>query len=715
MNDSFDAAVFSMNSTSVIILLTKITSQMVTESGSLSGISSNSPSISLQNVSSSLQIQTKSNTNSICGSIAASLDNAQIRIMQSNISGLILAAMKNGVLVGIGNNVSFVNIDSNILVSGSDPDFNADKSSCTGICGQNSVLRVKPLQAVTQGNFNGYISSYIFWYSTDFDNSQINFETGTFNGNFSVFQIVGNIRNLQISGTYSVLGDMNSYANIFGSNITSLTLSQIMISVSISTQSTQCKINILTNALSSQLILNSLVVSGTYQISQGQFSLINILGRPSYVPNRISQITNYQFTGQVFTQTMSSLIVIILKNMDLNVNNSKFIVSPTFNIAMTAGLLISKINQVLGSIGDMIFDNINIQKYLSDNDVTIVNGTLFNQAICTSIKLSNININYQTKNNTNDLYVHTLLGTFVSPNVEIINCVIKHYIRASFLQRFGLLSINSQQNSCLITINNVFYQMNAMSSGAVKDFGLIGGSIMFQNYSNNKVIINNTKIQAQITITPQSENQLNIHYLGLILGYSIMTVIVENTKIYDSTIDTSTCNQIGMIGGYIDGLTQFSNIVLLNCNLSAFSKTGLFANIIGVSNVSNINISSFTQTTQNQHLQSAIFCGNASNANITINQVQFKHSNYTGGQVGASSGIIFGSFISSNATINNCNFICKVNIQKYSVVNDFVSGAVNSFIDFNNTVVHTSNNCFAYQEVCKDSWLVGNVVSKRYQ
>ncbi|CAL5975850.1 Hypothetical_protein [Hexamita inflata] len=693
-----DAATLSLNSTNIIIYRSNITSTMTTVSGSLSGISGNCQSINLKSVSATFSITTTSVDNSTCGAISANMDNSLINISLSNITGSVMAAGKNGLLIGIGNNVSInVSEDSKVTVTGLQPDF-SDFKLCNGTCGAPVIYTVQSFTSLTQS------STYAFSSKVD-DNSVITFDqipTLNFSTGFSVFQsISGTIQNLKINGSFNT----NTDVNIFGATLINVELKQIIIDAVISSKG---RISLI-SSLVSQINLNSFSVTGTYTATSS-FCLINMLGS-TYVQGQFSNIINYRYSAnvQVAPASLSTLLFLNSK-VDLNVFNTSLNISSNFDVANFYSLLVYKF---IGYTTSLVFSSVQLHQGYSDTDKTILAGVLFNQLTCYSLKLSNILINYATKSSDkSQTYYQTIIGNANITELIVSNSKITHYINYPRLDKIGLIALSSYTKQSTLTIQNLEYNLNAesqtLNSATTKDFGLVVGLRI--GFDLSQLTIINSVIQEIFTIS-----QANQAFIGIITGSIQISTSVTNTIIHDSKLNAPQCTYIGLIGAS-SGPLSFTNIQIQNCQLQASSQAGLFSNISGQAVIENIMISDYTQQVLNWNQDSAIICGNATNAQITLSSVTFKRSIYSG-TASTHSSIVFGSFSGSSATITNCKF--NVNVQGTSSAVGSMSGE--SHVDILNSYVSATNNCFMFSSVgvdtCKESHVIqqGSLDNIRYE
>ncbi|CAL6015756.1 Hypothetical_protein [Hexamita inflata] len=718
--ESLDAATLSLNSTSVSIQRTKIISLMKNVFGSLSGITGNCPIVSLTKVSADFQLTTTSTDNSSCGAITANMNNAIISISLSNISGTVNAAMKNGLFIGNGNNVSIdVSVDSQVTITGQYPDLR-DVTACSGLCGASAQATIRPINPVTTSQNNGFVSSFIFTNSSIAQGSQIDFDPNlklSFNGNFSIFANVQSISNMKITGSYQVSGNEYSYGSIIGNNITQnqVEFNKIVISVSVSVIQA-CKLNIISNNIITKLTINSFIITGTYSTVSGSFSLMQSLGSNIYESSISSIIQNYQFLGQVTTTATVSFLSWLVK-CNLELYNSNFSISSTLITTVQAGLLIRTVaNQQI----KLIFDSIQLKQSYSETDLPILNGVIFNTLSCQSVTINKFILSYSTQN-INDIdspKPHTVFGNIAAPIITITNSKISHFIKAVLIQRLGLISLNMPDKPCSLNINNIKHSIHCQSSGQVRDFGLVGGAQTGINYQLTSVTIKNSVLQARIIVPTTDEGKL---YIGIIAGNATMSITVLNTRIQDSVISAPESASVGLIGAQFSGPLNLTNIDIQNCQISALSNSGLIASLVGVSIFNKMRVDYFAANIRSQNVQSALFCGNVTNSNLTVLFVSFKNSNLIGSAFETSSGVVFGSFVSSNATVQNCSFKAQLGEQiHYSFLNTITSDRVVSYVDIQNTTVTTSNNCFAYSDIknymCAENWnLQVNTEAKRYQ
>ncbi|CAL6015718.1 Hypothetical_protein [Hexamita inflata] len=692
-----DAATLSLNSTNIVIFRSNITSTMTTVSGSLSGISGNCKLINLKSVSATFSITTTSVDNSTCGAISANLDNSLINISLSNITGSVMAAGKNGLLIGIGNNVSInVSTDCKVTLTGQQPDF-SDFKLCNGTCSAPILYTVQSFTSLTSS------STFAFSSKVD-DNSVITFDqipSLNFSSGFSVFgSVSGTVRNLKINGSFNT----NSDVNIFGATLINVELKQIIIDASINSKG---RISLI-SSLVSQINLNSFSVTGTYT-TVSNFCLINMLGS-TYVQGQFSNVTNYRYSANVNVAPASlSTLLFLNSKVDLNVFNTSLNISSDFDVANFYSLLVYKF---IGYTTSLVFSSVKLHQGYSDTDKTILSGVLFNQLTCYSLKLNNILINYATKSSDKkQTYYQTIIGNANITVLSVSNSKIIHYINYPRLDKIGLIALSSFTNQSTLTIQNLEYTLNAESqtiNSATKDFGLVVG-LRF-GFALSQLTIINSVIQEIFTIS-----QANQAFIGIITGSIQIPTSVTNTIIHDSKLNAPQCTYIGLIGAS-SGPLSFTNIQIQNCQLFASSQAGLFSNISGQAVIENIMISDYTQQVLNWNLDSAIVCGNATYAQITLSSVIFKHSIYSG-TVSMHSSTVFGSFSGSSATITNCKF--EVNVQGTSSVVGSMSGE--SHVDILNSYVSATNNCFMFSSVgvdtCKESYVIqqGSLDNIRYE
>ncbi|CAL6042949.1 Hypothetical_protein [Hexamita inflata] len=375
---ALNAAGLLLNSSSVKVTKVNLTVDMNTNIGDVSGIASFCQNIILEQLRAVITIFANSTTNSTCGAISAVAQNAVIAISNSTLSGNMYAAADNGYLVGAGINVTIdVSDDSLVTITGPQTNNTAHFWSCYGFCERPlPITTVLPVSAVTQ---IGSSSSCVLTPGTTADNSEVVFDPSrdfSFQGNFSVFGQAASVSNLKVSGRYQVTGELGSYANIFGSNMTDvLVLRKIIIQVSISTLS-QCKLNLVTNSISAQFTINSFLANGSFQTEFQTFNAIAVAAAASYTANQASAIINYQITGEVTSSSaQSTLGVQVVKFIDLNIINSFFIINLKFK--SVNGLIIGKVNEDQNGACDGQFNFINIAVKIITDIVIQSDGDIY--------------------------------------------------------------------------------------------------------------------------------------------------------------------------------------------------------------------------------------------------------------------------------------------------------------------------------------------------
>ncbi|CAL6028117.1 Hypothetical_protein [Hexamita inflata] len=720
--DMLNAATISMNSSSVTIQRCNITATLTTHNnGNLSGISNNCHLTTINQVQMNLLISINSAQYSSCGAIIANIDNALINIKSSQITGIINAIFDNGPLVGAGNNVTFnISQDSQISLEGVQIQYQTDITLCNGLCGQIQPTIVRAVSSVYQTTIGSTNVNYILNYNDQFNNSEIDFDPTlqlNFNGIFSVIINCGTIRNLKITGSYSVSSSSALYANIFGiNNAIQLNLYQIRVIASINALSS-CKLNIITNNITSQFIINSFQVSGSYQTINGPFNIIASMGGSEYIINQTSILKNYQFVGtaQVSVQ-MSSLGIYIVKLSDLHISNSVIVTSNSVQI--TGGLLVGKSNNQLFQpcSGNFVFNNIHITQRNSDGNQEIVNGVIFQLLICTNIIISNFEIQYQSQSDfQNQPSQQSIFGNVIATNVNISHSKIVHSINASYMQRFGLITLDYYQqsiNQIQLTIDKIDYQFNLFScddgSGVIRNIGMVGVAVSSNNYTLSSIQVKDSKIQMLVSVSTAGNN------IGVIIGYAIiMPINVTNTDISDSKIDTPLSTQIGVISGSVTGILSITNINVKNLVLNSQQNTGFIGYIQGTASLNNISVKNWDLSVSIQASQSAVFCGVAVSAQIFISSFVLSKTTYSGGNR-LISGIVFGSYTSSQCSIVNSQFVVEVKSQfPYTLVQSFTSD-LSSYIDVQNSQFSTSNNCFSGTQ-CSQTWTVVQGSTQKFQ
>ncbi|CAL6087541.1 Hypothetical_protein [Hexamita inflata] len=679
LNDMVSATLV-LSASQILINRSILSSVMHAQSGILSGFVCYSPKTYITSVTAYFNIQAQQ-----CGSISANIDNAIIIITSSNISGSITPTTSQGILVGSGNNVTIdVSIDSYITISGPFTDFNTNMNNCNGICGPTNLPVFKVFGSITSS------SAFIFSTSSELSGSKIIFDANLnliFTGNFSIIKYVGNIQNINIQGQFSATGAVNSYANIISSNITtSVTFIQIQIQVSVQAQSL-CKLNLISNSVTAQITINSLVVTGTYSTVSGGFSMIWQISASVYTPYQSSNITNYQFQGIIQTTAPSSLIVINVLLIDLTIMNSNFTVTQTFNISGTSSILIKKFNSLADNSGILIVNNIKVMQSISDQNINIIAGILFNYLYNTQIVFKKITVQYSSKSNIVNSYQQTIFGIVFSPNITIAKSKFDHYIYANILQRIGLLSVSIQAISALQT-NNIQYNLYASSSGdlyQMNDFGLLGVYTPTLDYSTTQATITNSTLESKINV--QIVNQNQNQYFGVLAGKVTMQITAYNLKIYDSFINAPTSKYVGIIGS-ITSKTNFSNLDVQNLQISALSYSGLFAYFSGPITLQNISFLNSNLYIQQPNVYSASLIGTLYSSTISITNIIYKNLNYTTPAPFLSSSLFFGSFYNSIALIQNCKLAVNSPSNIY-----FYSQLDGGQIDVVQTAAQLTGNC----------------------
>ncbi|CAL6047067.1 Hypothetical_protein [Hexamita inflata] len=678
LNDMVSATLVSASQ--ILINRSILSSVMHAQSGILSGFVCYSPKTYITSVTAYFNIQAQQ-----CGSISANIDNAIIIITSSNISGSITPTTSQGILVGSGNNVTIdISIDSYITISGPFTDFNTNMNNCNGICGPTNLPVFKVFGSITSS------SAFIFSTSSELSGSKIIFDANLnliFTGNFSIIKYVGNIQNINIQGQFGATGAVNSYANIISSNITtSVTFIQIQIQVSVQAQSL-CKLNLISNSVTAQITINSLVVTGTYSTVTGGFSMIWQISASVYTPYQSSNITNYQFQGIIQTTAPSSLIVINVQLIDLTIMNSNFTVTQTFNISGTSSILIKKFNSLADNSGILIVNNIKVMQSISDQNINIIAGILFNYLYNTQIVFKKITVQYSSKSNIVNSYQQTIFGIVFSSNITIAKSKFDHYIYANILQRIGLLSVSIQAISAL-QINNIQYSLYASSSGdlyQMNDFGLLGVYTPTLDYSTTQATITNSTLESKINV--QIVNQNQNQYFGVLAGKVTMQITAYNLKIYDSFINAPTSKYVGIIGS-ITSKTNFSNLDVQNLQISALSYSGLFAYFSGQITLQNISFLNSNLYIQQPNVYSASLIGTLYSSTISITNIIYKNLNYTTPAPFLSSSLFFGSFYNSIALIQNCKLAVNSPSNIY-----FYSQLDGGQIDVVQTAAQLTGNC----------------------
>ncbi|CAL6042955.1 Hypothetical_protein [Hexamita inflata] len=664
---ALNAAGISINSSSVKVINLNLVVDMNTNIGDISGIVSFCPIIVLEQLRAVFTMYTISSTSSNSGAISAVAQNVVITISNSTLSGNMYAAADNGYLVGAGINVTIdVSDDSLVTITGPQTNNTAHFWSCYGFCERPlPITTVLPVSAVTQ---IGSSSSCVLTPGTTADNSEVVFDPSrdfSFQGNFSVFGQAASVSNLKVSGRYQVTGELESYANIFGSNMTDvLVLRKIIIQVSISALS-QCKLNLVTNSISAQFTINSFLANGSFQTEFQTFNAISVAAAASYTANQASAIINYQITGEVTTSSvLSTLGVQVVKFIDLSVKNSFFTIG--INFITTNGLVVGKANQDLSAPyeGKFIYANILVkqQALIVEN---MPSGVLFNLILGKNITIVNITIRYYSKN-AQQVDSHSIFGNVFAPAIQITRCYVTQNVIASSAQRLGLVTFNYQSATTYLSaqINTLIYVLTTNLDLDSKNIGMLGVSVYTSNYAAFSAILNECSVKTQI----QSHYA---QFVGSIAGCAYILVQVQTSVILDSNISASQF--VGIVCGVVRAANMFKS------SIKAFTVSGQqLALIQSVVKQLTISGSQFTALTLNplSASNSALILGQISNGNIGITNLIFN------AQINFETvfNVLFGASRNTVSTVQKS----KINIfgaKNLVLVGEFTGGSV-KFLSF---------------------------------
>ncbi|CAL6003292.1 Hypothetical_protein [Hexamita inflata] len=675
-----------MNSSSINVARVNLTIDMNTGTGDVSGIVSNCQSTILTKLQAVFTIFTTSTTNSTCGAISAVAQNAVVTISNSTLTGNMYAAADNGYLVGAGINVTIdISDDSLITITGPQTNNTAHFWSCSGFCERPlPITTVLPVSAVTQ---IGSSSSCVLTQGTSADNTEVVFDPDknlSFQGNFSVFGQAASVSNLKVSGRYQMTGELGSYANVFGSNMTeALVLRKIVIQVSISTLA-QCKLNLVTNSISAPFTINSFLANGSFQTEFQTFNAISVAAAASYTADQASVIINYQITGEVTSSSaLSTLGVQVVKLIDLSIKNSFFVISQSF--ATQNGLVVGKANQDLSAPynGKYIYANILVkQTSLSQENI---NGVIFNQLLGENISMVNITCSYYSKSNIQFISM-TIFGNIFAPAIQITKCNVTQNVFASSAQRLGLINFNyCLANSYLYAqISKVIYILVINLETDSRNIGMLGVSDHTSNYPLFTAILKDCSVKTQI-------QSAAAQYVGSIVGCAYIQIRIQNSDIFDSKI--SAAQNTGIIFGVI----RIASIY--NLTAKSFMISGLQVALVqSVIKSLMINNSIFTNLNLLTSIAqcSALVLGQISDG--TVNILNFRANALL--QIENNIGILFGSYSNTTSLITNCKI--SVNAINSALVGEFQSGEVHIM----NSTIQTTTNCFSIQgDVCPSKWV----------
>ncbi|CAL6003288.1 Hypothetical_protein [Hexamita inflata] len=681
-----------MNSSSINVARVNLTIDMNTGTGDVSGIVSNCQSTILTKLQAVFTIFTTSTTNSTCGAISAVAQNAVVTISNSTLTGNMYAAADNGYLVGAGINVTIdISDDSLITITGPQTNNTAHFWSCSGFCERPlPITTVLPVSAVTQ---IGSSSSCVLTQGTPADNSEIVFDPDknlSFQGNFSVFGQAASVSNLKVSGRYQMTGELGSYANVFGSNMTeALVLRKIVIQVSISTLA-QCKLNLVTNSISAPFTINSFLANGSFQTEFQTFNAISVAAAASYTADQASVIINYQITGEVTSSNaLSTLGVQVVKLIDLSVKNSFFVISQSF--ATQNGLVVGKANEDQNTFyeGKFVFTNIQVkQTSFSSKNVA---GVIFNLILGKNITMVNITCSFISES-THQLSSCTILGSVMAIAIQITKCNVTQKIQASSAQRLGLVTFNYVSNFHMYaSINKVAYIFGAYLKDQSTNIAMLGVSDHNLNYPSYSAVLIDCVIKTYIQCQ-------NAQFIGSIVGCAQILLVVKNSVIFDSNISGGL--NVGMVCGVV------RIVSLQNQSIKSFTISGeQIALVQCVVQQLTLSISQFRNLSvfsPSSQYNTALVLGQVSDGNITIANTIINAFIQVEGRVG----ILFGSYTNTYSTVSKC----KINAN---AINSVLVGAFSTgFIRISNSIIQTTTNCFSIQgDVCPSKWVFSGEVN----
>ncbi|CAL6003294.1 Hypothetical_protein [Hexamita inflata] len=683
---TLNAAGLSINAFSIKVIKVNLTVDMNTNIGDISGIASNCQTIALQQLRGFFTMLTNSTTNSTCGAISAVAQNAAITISNSTLTGNMYAAADNGYLVGAGINVTIdISDDSLITITGPQTNNTAHFWSCSGFCERPlPITTVLPVSAVTQ---IGSSSSCVLTQGTPADNSEIVFDPDknlSFQGNFSVFGQAASVSNLKVSGRYKVTGELGSYANVFGSNMTeALVLRKIVIQVSISTLA-QCKLNLVTNSISAPFTINSFLANGSFQTEFQTFNAISVAAAASYTADQASVIINYQMTGEVSANSaLSTLGVQVVKFIDLSVKNSQFTVNSFFSTQN--GIIIGKANedQNVACDGQFYFINIAVKKYFNSENMALPTGIIFNLIVGNNLTIVNFTLSHFSQSKAQQTCSQTIFGNVIVPTMQTLQSNISQTVYLFSVQRLGFITFNygSSNQNMFVLISKVIYRLLANLTSDSTDIGMLGVADYTANYQYSSVVLDKCNISVQISCPA-------VQYAGAIVGCAYMYIQAQYSIISDSFINTGL--NIGAVFG-----------VVLSGRISSTSVTG-FETLAGQSSLVqtctkfidliNLLLNSIQLTSGGFLINSAL------NAKVTINKIITNNCSFSSKE---NVGVLFNIF-SGKCTVLNAQI--QIKAAKSTAVNSFVSGSV----QISGSKVETTGECFAFVDgKCPDKWVLG--------
>ncbi|CAL6025552.1 Hypothetical_protein [Hexamita inflata] len=607
-SQALNAAGLSVNSSSLKVQKVNLTVDMNTNIGDISGIVSFCPIIVLEQLRAVFTMKTISSTSSNSGAMSAVAQNAVITISNSTLSGNMYAAADNGYLVGAGINVTIdVSEDSLITITGPQTNNTAHFWSCYGFCERPlPITTVLPVSAVTQ---IGSSSSCVFTQGTTADNSKVVFDPSrdfSFQGNFSVFGQAASVSNLKVSGRYQVTGELGSYANIFGSNMTDvLVLRKIIIQVSISALS-QCKLNLVTNQISVQFTINSFLANGSFQTEFQTFNAISVAAAASYTADQASVIINYQITGEVQANSaLSTLGVQVVKFIDLNIKNS-FFTTNTFFITKN-GIIVGNVNQDQNTVcqGEFKFLKIEVkQKLQNSENMEVPSGILFQLIVGTSLNITNINVQYVCMSKIDNMFTQSIFGNVVVTTAVIFGCNVIQIVNLQQVQRLGLISLNSAATTSQVTVSvvRVKYDMKGTFNKESRDIGMVGFANYQTTYSSSSIQVNGCQISMKVSCEDS-------RFVGAVVGQALVKVYIQNSLISDTYIESVKGQNIGSLAGIVGGL-RLNNVNVSSCNVTALSDVGLVQKCIGeTSYIYNLQITGQFLSVQDRQKLSCLWVG----------------------------------------------------------------------------------------------------------
>lgn len=404
----------------------------------------------------------------------------------------------------------------------------------------------------------------------------------------------------------------------------------------------------------------------------------------------------------------------------INIECSSTILSNSVSNRTISGFLGVECN----SIGDNKLQNITVK------DVTItgaseVGGGIFaymnNPGIIENCTVSNLNIK-QRNNGENPIANGAYDGSFGgiggvicnTPNTIKNNNISNSTIDVVVQNAGGLFGsvINSTViDNCnveSVTINNPNIEAGSGYSNS-SYFAILGGLV---GYSNDITIKNSSNVKnSKITI---SNGIGKPAYAAGMLGFSKGDVIIDNSKVINTTVNNETSSgNYGIVGGFVamvdyqaQGISRILNIInssLENCN--DITGKGHIGGILGFGriNAKNITISNSTikglgdtgdvgGIVGNNELDSTINGVTAININVSgkqhvggiagyskakISNVNISESTISGTNVAV--GGIVGNVSLNTATIDNCN-VDKCDINSEGGIIGGVAGLANTTV-----------------------------------